>query len=384
VEKNAISIAEKLYIMTKELEEIAKPGQEKKTELSVHDVLSSEEEKVSAQLYRLVRLLALKGLLDERGGLTGFLYRGAREIGLEIGCANFEEAQDIVQRLMLGKLEFAEGESGNVILHQCVACAGVPQVGFPICHFEAGFLAGLLSSALKERVHLRERKCRAAGDEYCEFERVSPSQLPYKGFEETDIYSQENVELLTTLASHAIRAIENAVLYERTKQQTIVDDLTKVYNKRYFHDRLHEEFERAKRHGFSLSLLLVDIDFFKTYNDTYGHMRGDELLQEIAAIIRRYVREIDVVARFGGDEFAIILPQTDLEGALTVAERLRGELARRKFPNASGERDVEVTASFGAASLNGELNNADALIGAADGALYEAKKRGRNSVCAAR
>ena len=160
---------------------------------------------------------------------------------------------------------------------------------------------------------------------------------------------------------------------------SITDGLTQVHNHRYFQDRLREEFRRAQRYDDPLSLILIDLDHFKLFNDQHGHQVGDIVLCDVAAALQRSVRETDLLARYGGEEFAILLPRTPLAGALTVAERVWRELgALRTGP----QRTLRVTCSVGVASFpHHAVSNAEQLVRSADESLYRAKSEGRNRIC---
>ncbi len=170
-------------------------------------------------------------------------------------------------------------------------------------------------------------------------------------------------------------AADRAALEELATQ----DAVTGLYNHREFHRRLQEEVERARRYNRPLSLLLLDLDHLKAFNDAYGHQAGDEALKAVAAAIRRHVRPPDVPARYGGDEFAVILPETPLTGAIVVAERIRASVAA--VPVAE---DVPMTVSAGAAAFPDDGESGADLVAAADRALYAAKHAGRNQVGATR
>ena len=188
-------------------------------------------------------------------------------------------------------------------------------------------------------------------------------------------FCQEDVEILTAIASQAAMTIEKADLY----QLAISDELTGLYVRRYFYRRLDEEVRRRGRYGTTLSMLFVDIDHFKRFNDTHGHDVGDAVLKEVAAALRAECRDIDVVARYGGEEFAVLLPETDLDGALIAAERLRTSVESLRVP--AGDKELSVTISLGACQA-GEEDTRESLIKRADMALYHAKANGRNQVVA--
>ncbi len=150
------------------------------------------------------------------------------------------------------------------------------------------------------------------------------------------------------------------------------DTLTSLGNRRAFEQRIVQEMNQARRYGTSLSLLLLDVDSFKAYNDSFGHPAGDEILRRLAMILRGQGRETDFFARYGGEEFIVILPLTDAGGAMTLAERLRAAVETAEWP------ERQVTASIGAATLLAEMDSEEALVSAADQALYAAKIAGRN------
>jgi diguanylate cyclase (GGDEF)-like protein len=163
------------------------------------------------------------------------------------------------------------------------------------------------------------------------------------------------------------------------QRQAVTDELTGLFNHRRFQEVIAAEVERARRYGQEMGLIMLDIDNFKQVNDTYGHLQGDLVLREVARVLRQSSREIDEPARYGGEEMAVALPQTDLEGAYQFAERVRHAVEDLALPLPSGNGTLQVTASFGVASLaSAEHADKDALVAAADSALYEAKRTGKN------
>jgi diguanylate cyclase (GGDEF)-like protein/putative nucleotidyltransferase with HDIG domain len=191
-------------------------------------------------------------------------------------------------------------------------------------------------------------------------------------------YSKDDTDLLMTVAHETAVAIENAQLYAQAKERANIDELTGLFNHRYFHQRLDEEIARASRFGQLFSLILIDLDLFKTYNDVHGHLAGDEVLRQVARHIKLTIRRIDIGVRYGGDEFAVILPQTSIDGARNIAEKIHKRIETR-----TESLDVPLTCSIGVASWpeNGIMR--EEIVRAADMALYYAKQTGRNRICLA-
>jgi diguanylate cyclase (GGDEF)-like protein len=197
-------------------------------------------------------------------------------------------------------------------------------------------------------------------------------------------FTEEERELLAYLALQTGVSIENAELHEAVQRQAVTDELTGLNNHRRFQEVLETEVERSRRFKTGVALVLLDLDNFKRVNDTYGHRQGDEVLRQVADVLRRSVREIDVPARYGGEELAVVLPQTGTEGAARLAERVRVAIEALEIPLLEGEGTLQVTASFGVATLTGEQGaDQDALVAAADAALYRAKRAGKNRVVTA-
>lgn len=184
--------------------------------------------------------------------------------------------------------------------------------------------------------------------------------------------------LRTILEPQAI-ALENALTVQRAESLSVTDDLTSLYNSRYLNQVLRRETKRASRSGRPLSLLFIDLDGFKQVNDQHGHLCGSKALVEAAGVIRGCARETDVVARFGGDEFSLILPDTGREGAVSLAVRIRERIAEYEFLKTDG-LSVGLTASVGVATLPDVAGSAEELIRAADMAMYRVKEAGKNGI----
>ena len=177
-------------------------------------------------------------------------------------------------------------------------------------------------------------------------------------------------------------ALDNALLLKRAEALSVTDDLTRLYNSRYLNLVLRRETKRASRSGRPLSLLFLDLDGFKSVNDSHGHLSGSRALVEAAAVIRGSARETDVVARFGGDEFALVLPDTGGEGAFAVGERIRERIAAHPFLAGDG-LNLHLTVSVGVATLPDAAASAEELMQAADTAMYRVKDLGKNGIQAA-
>lgn len=183
-----------------------------------------------------------------------------------------------------------------------------------------------------------------------------------------------DLELLATLARQLMAALRSVRLQAQVRELSLTDGLTGLYNRRYLEIVLQNDVEHGLRYGRDLAVIMLDLDHFKEYNDTFGHPAGDRALQQVARCLRQVVRASDVIARYGGEEFMVVLPETDVRGAVSVAEDIRASVA--------GLVDLEqrLTISLGVAALQPDQDQADALIKRADQALYQAKRSGRNRV----
>jgi two-component system cell cycle response regulator len=194
----------------------------------------------------------------------------------------------------------------------------------------------------------------------------------------TEPFSPEEAELFRIFALQGEAALKNLLLFEEVKSLAIRDGLTGLYNNRHFREVLGHQVEMSRRYGWPLSLLFLDIDNFKNVNDTWGHPEGDLVLKALADFLQSHVRLADVLCRYGGEEFVVLLPQTSWNQAYRLAERLREGIAAT--PILLGHGEIHITVSIGLSCLTPELSGED-LVKAADASLYQAKQSGKNRVC---
>ena len=238
------------------------------------------------------------------------------------------------------------------------------QIPFEMFGTIRGEVCFFILSDIQEKIKMEEELARAK-KEFSEKVR------------EKDQYVRE-LQVVRDLYKEKLKEIEK--LREETELLAHVDDLTGLYNHRFFIQQLTMEVERLKRYPTPLSLLMIDVDYFKHYNDSNGHLAGDHALKAIAHIIENSARQTDIVARYGGEEFSVILINTGKEGAKEIAERVRSHVADTRFPNESAQPNENLTVSIGVATYSAPISTLTELIRAADNALYEAKKAGRDRV----
>jgi diguanylate cyclase (GGDEF)-like protein len=195
-------------------------------------------------------------------------------------------------------------------------------------------------------------------------------------------FTQADLQILSTISDYAAIAIENARNFRRINELVITDDLTGLYNGRYFHALLEEEIERVRRFGGQLSLIFLDLDFFKKVNDNHGHLVGSRTLSEIGQLIRKNLRKVCKSARYGGDEFVIILPNTNKGGAMTLANRLL-DIFRAHIFHSDEDVAFHLTASLGVATFPDDAQDKNSLILAADKAMYRVKETSRDNALSA-
>lgn len=197
-------------------------------------------------------------------------------------------------------------------------------------------------------------------------------------------FKKEDLDFFAAVSEHVAVAIEKARLFEKTKEDAAKDELTQLYNRRFFFEKLGKEMKRSKRYKKVFSIVMLDIDYFKVYNDLYGHLQGDSALRQTARVIQQNLRGEDIVARFGGEEFILLLPEIGREGAVTVAEKVRSCIAEEKNIGEELLPGGKLTASLGVASYPEDGEEGLQLIDVADKALYMSKSKGRNMVFSSR
>jgi two-component system cell cycle response regulator len=195
-------------------------------------------------------------------------------------------------------------------------------------------------------------------------------------------FAELDLEIARLVAAHAQAAIQNAERYHQAKERAFVDDVTGVYNARYLFTALDHEIRRAERYGTQLSLLFLDIDRFKLVNDQHGHLVGSRTLRRLSEVLAQCIRQVDTLARYGGDEFTILLVDTNLESGLQIAERIRTAVERATFET-RGAAPLTVTVSIGVAAFPMHGRSPETLIDMADKAMYRSKSLGRDRVCSA-
>lgn len=195
-------------------------------------------------------------------------------------------------------------------------------------------------------------------------------------------FRQEDARLLSNFCDLGTVALEHVALYHQTIELATTDGLTGLHVQRYYKDRVRDEIFRALEHKLSLCVMMIDVDHFKSYNDRYGHLTGDKVLKLVAQILKESVRVVDLVSRYGGEEFSVLLVKTPMDGAFTVAERIRQKVEEQGI-DVGGEK-THVTVSIGVAELNSNFRDSESFIDFADHALYQAKSEGRNRVCMAK
>ena len=304
-------------------------------------------------------------ILDREGDFLKANPRGAELLGYPQEALQGKVLMDVVSfedfnRVREGLEEMAQGKEAR-FRAQMISRFGerIPVEFFGVLREGALFV---VLRDMSERMEIEE-----------ELER-SRKEFAEK-IRERDLYARE-LQVIRDLYKGKLKEIE--IMKEEALRLSYTDDLTGIYNHRFFVEQLTREVERHRRYSTPLSLLMIDIDYFKHYNDGNGHLAGDQVLRVIARLIERGVRQTDIVARYGGEEFAAILTNTGTNGAFDIAERVRRNVADTRFPNESAQPNKYLTVSVGVATISSSLSTLTDLIREADHALYQAKKTGRN------
>ncbi len=359
--------------------------------------LVTEEVDVLGQRYE-TRIESLRHLEQKVGGLQK-LFEVARELN---ECLSYANLVAVLDHKVRQELKFERGmialvvknDSGEQEIDKTLSFGKARQAADEkiIQSFGKLCLRSMNDLKLVTRVDLDQSK---NAREFGVFQAIPPLWLfpllaenqlialfVVEGAREVDIASFE------LLASQLSLQVQKVRLYETVRELSIIDGLTKTFVRRHFLERFSEELKRAIRHRFPLSVLMVDVDNFKSYNDEFGHLVGDRTLREVAQIIRDNVRPVDVIGRYGGEEFVIVAPEIERESGLELAERIRSSVARKRFK--IYDEDTRVTVSVGVSSFPIHLGepgpvefrpaDLEILLQYADQALYRAKDEGRNRV----
>ncbi|MFQ5641689.1 MAG: GGDEF domain-containing protein [bacterium] len=198
--------------------------------------------------------------------------------------------------------------------------------------------------------------------------------------EKPDSFYEDEIEYISNIMAQFANALSKIILFEHTKKLSMRDELTNMFNRRYFNQRYERELQRAKRYQRALSIIMLDIDHFKIYNDLNGHLMGDKVLIQVAQTLENILRKADLFARFGGEEFIILLPEIGKDQARNVAEKLRRKIEKTNFSNEVSQPNGKITISLGLAVYPEDSTEAQELIKQADDALYQAKTLGRNCI----
>ena len=236
------------------------------------------------------------------------------------------------------------------------------------------------AAAQMETVRRRERERRVVAVPLINSERVFGVIEAVREGKGRRTFSRADIELLNALAVPIASALANSVRIAEAERLSQTDDLTKLHNARYLRQYLTSEIKRARRYGSNVAAIFLDLDDFKRVNDLYGHLVGSHVLMEMAAVILASVRDTDVVARYGGDEYVVVMPETNIEAAARVAERLREKTERHEFTGGRRLR-LKLTASFGVAAFPQHAQSPQQLVACADTAMYEAKAAHKNCIC---
>lgn len=365
---------------------------EKERSFSEQDILSGEQ--AASQIALALAKVDALNVAQQKAAELAALQRGAAALlstlNLEALLGQFlDESMTAIQSADKGMLYLVAPETGEL---QVRAVQGYTDPRIRTLRVTSG--NSLTSRSVRERRPLLVNDVQAElvvnhGDELIGDHQAAATIIAPLIFGEQTLgaislssthryaFTETDLQLLVSFAAMATTAINNAQLHAAVQKQAVTDILTKVYNRRGLFELAQREVVRAHRFGRPLSAMLLDIDLFKNINDTYGHLTGDMILAGVSAEFIRQLRQVDLLGRYGGDEFIALLPETELAQAIQIAERLRKSVSELKFNTSSGQ--VRVTVSVGVAVLEKD-DNLETLIKKADKALYRAKEVGRNNV----
>jgi diguanylate cyclase (GGDEF)-like protein len=354
----------------------------------------------------LLELCKITGFILRLIGLKGIYHKGIREIDtLNSAAARLNPVREpdmLYEAILDVSVHLAGAEKGSLMLVEedasCLAvkaARGINKRFLTEIKVRAG--EGIAGKVFREGVPLKiddiEKNDKFFFMKRAKYKTRAFISLPLKIGEETigvlnicdkatgEIFSEEDMDLLSSFATYASIAVERSMYYAlagHLRELSITDVLTGLFNRRYFEERFYEELQRSERHNLSFSLLMLDIDDFKLFNDTEGHLSGDDVLKRIADIAKDNLRVIDVISRFGGEEFAVIMPQTEGDEAFLVAERIRKSIKERLTDSWDSFPRDTITVSIGIATFPSDGAGRKELIQNTDRALYKAKMEGKD------
>ena len=362
----------------------------------------AEEERIKKELNRLIeenlKLDEANQRLNERLIELYILYQLTHQLSLSLNLNEiFERAMALIQEMLhieRYSIMLLSEESGTLEIR---ASRGLPEELVIKCRAMPGY--GLSGKVIEQaKMVLIEDLSKTKDFIYypeSNFNQGSYLGLPLLARDgkvlgvvnfhspESKSFSERDLKLFQAVSEQVSISLDNALTYQRTQELSNRDELTKLYNRRYFFERLEKEVERAKRYQRKLSLLMIDIDHFKNYNDSFGHLQGDIALRELAKVLEKNLRKVDVVARYGGEEFLALLPETDKRSAQRVAEKLRNAIEKHRFKNKDQDaQGAKITVTIGISSFPDDTRDAFELLDRSDKAMYFGKAQGRNRVCA--
>lgn len=333
----------------------------------------------------------LKGQVRALNDLISIAQSSVSSLELDTLMQNFLQGAAGFMEMPIGRLSLYDKRNGKMSLRAHIGCEN-PDLICPVWDVQPGTLADRLLR--HNRVYFVEDLDQADGVE-ADFviHEAARSLVTVPLVTKSSIhgilhlndyiprtFDKNRISQITVLASFAAIAIENAKFHQETHRLAINDSLTGLNNRRYFDKVLPQEYERARRDGLPFSLIMLDVDNFKQFNDTYGHHLGDRILATIGRVLRKTLRTIDFAFRYGGEEFVVILPETNLENAHKVAERIRQRVMTESRKLLRSPDDAPVTVSMGVSCYPHDSACSITLLAMADQLLYQAKKDGRNRV----